>query len=556
MSHFENIQIVQQPAKLNINLYQHQLASIYNMEKLEIENIIDMGGNKFKKTKIGINADMVGFGKTLSMIGLIIRDKLDWDITIPHVVEKMKIEAEGLVVSYEILRYTRLPTTLVLVPQTIISQWVQEIERSELTYTCVTTKQELLNLHAENYDIILVIPNMYNKIVSTYSNCCWKRFIFDEPGTIKVAGMTHVRAGFYWFLTATPTDIFHHHYRCNRGTFMRDIIGQSFTDFENLLPIITIQNNSDFIKASFEMPKTFHYYYECQQPIFNVIHSFINTNIKSMIDSGNIEGAIIALGGKKTDNIVDIILEKKRKEISELDIKKQLYELNGEAKKIEETQDRKITLLNQITELELKFNNMLHETCNICYEPLKKPVIEINCQNVFCGECLLTWLRNKNSCPLCRSEINKKDLIYIQTKNDIDNTLLEIKPKLMNKLDQIIDIIKKNKNGKFLIFSDHDGSFNSINSILKDNNIDCIQIRGNVKTIEKNLSSFKSGGINVIFLNSKYCGSGINLQEATDIILYHEMHFGSETQIIGRANRIGRKDVLNVHHLKLKTSGF
>ena len=36
-------------------------------------------------------------------------------------------------------------------------------------------------------------------------------------------------------------------------------------------------------------------------------------------------------------------------------------------------------------------------------------------------------------------------------------------------------------------------------------------------------------------------GAGINLQEATDIILYHEMNEDLSTQIIGRANRIGRE---------------
>jgi SNF2 family DNA or RNA helicase len=66
------------------------------------------------------------------------------------------------------------------------------------------------------------------------------------------------------------------------------------------------------------------------------------------------------------------------------------------------------------------------------------------------------------------------------------------------------------------------------------------------------LNSFKTGETEVIFLNSRYCCAGINLQDATDIILYHEMNFNAETQIIGRANRIGRKVSLNVHHLKLK----
>ena len=53
----------------------------------------------------------------------------------------------------------------------------------------------------------------------------------------------------------------------------------------------------------------------------------------------------------------------------------------------------------------------------------------------------------------------------------------------------------------------------------------------------------------MIFLNSRFNGAGINLQEASDIILYHEMDSSTQQQIIGRANRIGRTKQLNVHHI-------
>ena len=56
----------------------------------------------------------------------------------------------------------------------------------------------------------------------------------------------------------------------------------------------------------------------------------------------------------------------------------------------------------------------------------------------------------------------------------------------------------------------------------------------------------------MIFLNSNFNGAGINLQEATDIILYHEMPLNVQNQIIGRANRIGRTEALNVHHLQVE----
>ena len=43
-----------------------------------------------------------------------------------------------------------------------------------------------------------------------------------------------------------------------------------------------------------------------------------------------------------------------------------------------------------------------------------------------------------------------------------------------------------------------------------------------------------------------------NANASTDIILYHQMPDSTENQIIGRANRIGRKYPLNVHHLHIQ----
>ena len=50
-------------------------------------------------------------------------------------------------------------------------------------------------------------------------------------------------------------------------------------------------------------------------------------------------------------------------------------------------------------------------------------------------------------------------------------------------------------------------------------------------------------------LNAVNYGSGLNLQSATDIIIYHELNSELETQVIGRAQRLGRKEGLNVYYL-------
>ena len=87
---FSNIKMVNQPSNLKVSLYPHQLATIYKMEKFESDNII-YKDNCIIETKIGVNANITGYGKTLEMIGLLARDKMEWNLETPFVFERTDI---------------------------------------------------------------------------------------------------------------------------------------------------------------------------------------------------------------------------------------------------------------------------------------------------------------------------------------------------------------------------------------------------------------------------------------------------------------------------------
>ena len=103
MNVYAKIPMVAQPYEVNVELFPHQLAIIYKMEKLESENIIQKD-NYIKKTNIGINGDITGYGKTFAMIGLIARDKFEWDLHTPFVFETIISEAKGRIKNYFILK--------------------------------------------------------------------------------------------------------------------------------------------------------------------------------------------------------------------------------------------------------------------------------------------------------------------------------------------------------------------------------------------------------------------------------------------------------------------
>lgn len=545
MSIYNNIKKVLQPHNMKVNLYPHQLASIYKMEQLEIYNKIEKE-NCVKYTKIGINADPTGYGKTLSMIGLILRDKMEWDLETPYIFERTIYEGKDRIKSLYNKKYDKLPTTLILVSQSIIGQWCKEIDKTDLTYKCIHCNKDLENLNVEDFNILLVTPPYYNKIVLMYSNYAWKRFIFDEPGHLKIASMRDIHAGFSWFVTATPMSI-KNQYRFCKSSFMRDMFCNNIYDYESFINDLVVKNDPEYVKESFKMPSVNYYYHKCFQPLFNLVCNVVNYSIRSMIEAGNIEGAIESLGGEKTSNIIELIKNKRQEELIEINSKIEIYTLRNDSEKINEWTQKKVKIENQLTEIDKKFEEMLNNNCFICYDTLEYPVLEPNCQNLFCTKCLIKWLQQNNTCPLCRTDINMSSLIYITDNESVKDTV-EHK---MTKVEKVIDIILKNPEGKFLIFSEYDNTFYPMCEALSRHNLLYVQVKGNIKTRERNLEMFKTGNVPVIFLNSNYNGSGINLTEATDIILCHKMNENTEQQILGRALRIGRTELLNVHYLEI-----
>ena len=542
MFELDNISVVTQPEGLKVNLFQHQLASIYNMENLEREKIV-YKNDLIIETKLGINSDIAGYGKTYSMLGMILRDKMEWDIQIPYVIEENITEANGLITKRKIKRYQKLPTTLILVSSTIIEQWKIALLNSTLKFFCLIAKKDIENINFSDFDVILVIPSMYNNLIKSTHNNAWKRFIFDEPGHLRVSGMKDIISGFYWFVTSTPSAIITNHQSC-RGSMIQKIISNiGIKTIEEYFGSIIIKNNEDFVKKSFTMPEITYKKYYCFQSIFSILNDMVNPEISKMIEADNISNAIIALGGTKTSNIIDIVKNKKHNELKNI------------TKKIKTTKNKdnlislekeKIRLEHEIKLIDERFENMLKNPCSICMETITNCVMEPNCHNLFCGKCLLKWLKTHNSCPICRKEVLFSNLIYFDKA--LDNKKENIIP--LTKPQQIVEIIKDNfTKNKFLIFSDYEESFTSIHNILNEYKIPFVLLSGDTKTKTNKIYAYKKESVNVIFINSTTDCAGINLEETTDIILFHEMSKNTKEQIIARAQRIGSTQKLTVHEL-------
>ena len=130
------------------------------------------------------------------------------------------------------------------------------------------------------------------------------------------------------------------------------------------------------------------------------------------------------------------------------------------------------------------------------------------------------------------------------------------KDKLIDKIRNLNILLNNHleEKSKILIFSNYDGTFNKIFELLVKNNTKFSKIMGSSSHISNVVEKFNKNfddpsSVNVLLLNSKYFGSGLNLQNADHIILYHNMNNDITKQVVGRAQRPGRKNQLNIWRL-------
>ncbi len=187
---------------INIPLFPHQFKSIYEMEKFEKMEKISLDNSYYLTSKYGIFADIPGHGKGLSMLGLVSKTLKNEEEDVYY--SKIPIITSQYLNSIRVDILPQLKCSLLLVNVSLLSQWIVELNRTHLRWKYIYLKTDIEELELENYDIIVVTHNIYNIFSQVYKKKCWKRFIIDEPASLKT--IDSINAKFYWLITATPYD--------------------------------------------------------------------------------------------------------------------------------------------------------------------------------------------------------------------------------------------------------------------------------------------------------------------------------------------------------------
>jgi SNF2 family DNA or RNA helicase len=272
-----------------------------------------------------------------------------------------------------------------------------------------------------------------------------------------------------------------------------------------------------------------------------------------MINAGNTEEAIKSLNCNidTKDNIFQIIKKnienaifnkekelecEKNKKVPNILVSESMRKIKSLEKSIE-------TLKGKIKTIQEKAKQINEEYCPICLDNITKPTLLDCCGTTFCFECLALTNANKNKCPYCQNMVSKNSIHIIGDKSVCKNTVLK------EKLEVLLEIIEKKPDSKILLFANYAETFNKIKSKLSSKNISNAVLSGTQKQIQDLIEEFKNSNIRVFMLNAKNFGAGLNLQMATDIIIYHRFTKEIEEQVIGRGQRLGRTTSLNVYYL-------
>jgi len=226
-------------------------------------------------------------------------------------------------------------------------------------------------------------------------------------------------------------------------------------------------------------------------------------------------------------------------------------ENNDKTERLLKISNKILDLENSITHVLDRVNIDKNNNCPICCDTLSKPIASVVCcHRLFCMNCITGYFNSKSNkigeCPFCRSKIGFEGITIME---DISNINENVKNNLLSKQDLFIKLIVENNKKKWLVFSEFDATFNTLLDKLSNNGISFSKICGTASHIDNIINNFNNGTINVLLLNAVNFGMGINLEMATDVLIYHKLSFEIEKQVIGRAQRPGRTETLNVHFL-------
>lgn len=585
-----------QPLNTPIKLKPHQLTLLQRcldyetrMIRLNEYSRLNIGAESTDefKTSMGVIGDRVGSGKSYVVLSIInSTNTVNNDNTV--------IKSCGLNNIIFFIKDNKpvVKTNMLVIPHNLCAQWETYIKNfnANIKYKIIN-KQKVIStiiddeIDITTFDLIVVTSTFSNRIFKLINdkNVKLKRVFFDEVDNLNIPGCATIYSNFYWFITASYGNLLYprgfskydstigRHMWCAHGVRNSGLVKSIFQDLVQSIPreymkVLVIKNSEAYVESSITLPEIITNIIKSKTPhTINILNGIVDKNIIECLNAGDIDRAITHINSNNKgteENIISMMIDKYNNLLTNQKLRLSMtvnYMYDNEEERATEIANiqKKIDELNNKIKL-ISDRIESSDICSICFDDIDNKTITKCCQNSFCFRCIHIWLSKKAVCPLCKTNVSNTDIFVV----DKSNTNIVIQPTEEEMLDHSefnekfdkwknFDILLNKKKGasKMLIFSNYDNTFVNVIPLLNKHQIKWDFIKGNGATINNIVTKYKGTQLDVLLVNARHYATGMNLENTTDIVMFHKFETQMEQQVIGRAHRYGRTDPLNVHYL-------
>lgn len=521
-------------------LAKHQLALLHRCQQVE------------KQYKFGILNDASGTGKSNVILAMIMAD--------------ISQKCDGI--------------NVLVVPHNIVSQWMRYIQLFCTGKMLIVRLCEYLGLnellrrpveYLENLDIIVMTPLLHDVFSERFPLKAIKRVVIDEVDSIEWSLNRRITAEYTWLVSAT----------CKNIPTPYDTALHAAAE----LGTLCCYCDPDFIQDSWKLPPPVYKQRICKSDYLDLFLDLLDAAQKQCANAGDFtwlsgsakaietdRDALVAYcanmnkrvdeqkahvaflkselvkitqwlsteaGGDVNQSAAALL---RKRMMADGALNKPIFEqkLAESEKHIDETSE----------ELKRVYDRMrCRHMCILCAGSCvcKAPC----CESLMCRDCLDTWQRTcaRSDCPYCFVRLKPgllrdDDPCIVATPSPPGSMWPDKESALMHILSQ------RTESDKIIVFSDYTQKFDKLIASASRLGVRCHNLTGGgVKQIDTILDEFKKGHIQGLFANATLFGSGINLNETTDVVFLHRMDDVYESQVIGRAHRYPRHTSLRIWYL-------
>jgi hypothetical protein len=565
------------------------------------------------RTHIGVLADRVGSGKSRVMLALMATgapgaaegaaecaaegaaDSGDGGDGSPHY--RLHTYGGNKVTLFTQERTRRIRTNLLVIPHNLMAQWdTYAREYSDvLRYCQVNSRQRVEDVCAagiETFDLVIVTGTYYSSLAAVLNTRALKlrRLVFDEVDNINMANSVAVDACFCWFVTASYGNLMYpagwRGWDARLSASVQRAVGLKQPGFARSLFMdlagtmsreymraLVIKNTDAFVLRSIELPDPVSTFVRCRTPAaVSVLHGVVDRMILERLNAGDVASAILCVDKDhrcaSEDNIVTAVVQKYVRRLHNIDCQLELssrwFASEAEsASEISRLRRERAEAAHRIECIQTRVRESA--TCCICLDDIKHKTVTRCCNSAFCFRCIHTWLARQGVCPLCKDPVSPHDLLVIDARveeGDGDpRDVAATEPtcgsdapgprhdKLRN-LELILRGAAQDAGPKStLVFSAHAETFTGVIEVLDRLGLRYAFLKGNHNVVNSIVKRYKDGSIPVLLVNVNHYGSGLNLENTTDVVMFHKLDSELEKQVVGRAHRLGRDAPLRVWYL-------